>query len=60
MTDAQSEIAREIEHAAQCTCGTPDAYTHCQVCGRPVCELCAVDTVDGTWCVGCAEMNREE
>lgn len=59
MTDAQSEIAREIQQASECTCGTHDAYTHCKVCGAAVCEQCAVNTVEGVWCVGCAEMNRE-
>jgi len=59
MTDAQSEIAREMEQTTQCNHDPNDAYTHCQVCGAPVCEQCAVNTVDGVWCDGCVEMNRE-
>ena len=58
----RAEAGREAcraKEAHECTCGTLDAYTHCQVCGAPVCERCAVDTVEGTWCVGCVEMNKE-
>ena len=46
--------------------GVPFQFT-CDKCGDYliatsrlyVCERCAVDTVEGTWCVGCVEMNKE-
>ncbi|MFA7122238.1 MAG: hypothetical protein WC277_12215 [Bacilli bacterium] len=58
----RAEAGREAcraKEAHECTCGTLDAYTHCQACGAPVCEQCAVDTVEGVWCVGCVETNME-